>query len=66
MELLAQSPGIGHWREELADKRHKFLLVHSYLFVYRFELRRILVIRVLHAARDAQAILELDSPLKLQ
>jgi toxin ParE1/3/4 len=34
---LAKSPGIGHWREELADKRHRFLLVYSYLIVYRHE-----------------------------
>ena len=27
MHRLAHNPGIGHWREELADKRHKFLLV---------------------------------------
>ena len=66
MDLLAQSPGIGHWREELADKRHKFLLVHSYLIVYRFELKPVQVIRVLHAARDVQAILELESTRELQ
>ena len=26
MLRLATRPGIGHWREELADKRHRFLL----------------------------------------
>ena len=66
MGRLAESPGIGHWREELADKRHKFFLVHSFLIVYRFELQPIQVIRVLHAARDVQGILELDSPVALQ
>lgn len=66
MGRLAESPGIGHWREELADKQHKFLLVHSYLIVYRFELKPIQVIRVLHAARDVQAILELESTRELQ
>lgn len=24
MVNFARSPGIGHWREELADKRHRF------------------------------------------
>ena len=66
MGRLAESPGIGHWREELADKQYKFLLVHSYLIVYRFELKPIQVIRVLHAARDLQAILELESTRELQ
>jgi plasmid stabilization system protein ParE len=33
MTNLAKRPGIGHWREELADKRHRFLLVYSYLIV---------------------------------
>jgi len=35
MFKLAKTPGIGHWRDELADKRHKFYLVYSYLIVYR-------------------------------
>lgn len=30
MVKLAKNPGIGHWREELTDKRHRFL---SRLFV---------------------------------
>jgi antitoxin ParD1/3/4/toxin ParE1/3/4 len=47
---LAKDPGIGHWREELADKRHKFLLVYSYLIVYRHETKPLQVIRILHAA----------------
>lgn len=29
MIKLARSPGIGHGREELADKRHRFILVYS-------------------------------------
>src|SRR5579862_6126869 len=32
---LAKNPGIGHFREELADKRYRFFLVYSYLIVYR-------------------------------
>jgi plasmid stabilization system protein ParE len=47
---LAKDPGIGHWREELADKRHKFLLVYSYLIVYRHETKPLQVTRILHAA----------------
>ena len=61
MHRLAKDPGIGHMREELADRRHRFFLVYSYLIVYRFETRPLQVIRVLHAARDLQSILRLPS-----
>ena len=37
MLKLAKNPGIGHRRDELADQRHRFLLVYSYLIVYRHE-----------------------------
>jgi plasmid stabilization system protein ParE len=57
MVKLAMNPGIGHWREELTDKRHRFLLVYSYMIVYRHESKPLQIIRVLHAARDAQSIL---------
>jgi toxin ParE1/3/4 len=58
---LAKTPGIGHWREELTDKRHRFFLVHSYLIIYRHETKPLQIIRVLHAARDVQSILGLTS-----
>ena len=32
---LARTPGMGHLREDLADRRHRFFLVYSYLIVYR-------------------------------
>jgi toxin ParE1/3/4 len=59
MVKLAKTPGIGHWREELADKRHRFLLVYSYLIVYRHQTKPLQIIRILHAARDVQNILGL-------
>ena len=64
MVKLAKTPGIGHWREELADKRHRFFLVYSYLNVYRHETKPLQIIRILHAARDVQNILRLapDEP----
>jgi plasmid stabilization system protein ParE len=61
MERLAKNPGLGHMREELADRRHRFFLVYSYLIVYRFETKPLQVIRVLHAARDVQTILRMTS-----
>jgi antitoxin ParD1/3/4/toxin ParE1/3/4 len=58
---LAKNPGTGHWREDLADRRHRFFLVYSYLIVYRPETKPMQVIRVLHASRDIQALLDLPS-----
>jgi antitoxin ParD1/3/4/toxin ParE1/3/4 len=60
MIKLAKNPGVGHWREELADKRHRFFLVYSYLIVYRHEAKPLQIVRVLHAARDVQSILGLS------
>jgi plasmid stabilization system protein ParE len=64
MARVAKNPGIGHWREELTDKRHRFFLVYSYLIVYRHETKPLQIIRVLHASRDVQSILGLatDEP----
>ncbi len=56
---LAKTPGIGHWREELTGKRHRFFLVHSYLIVYRPETKPLQIIRILHASRDLQNTLGL-------
>lgn len=54
---LAKNPGIGHFREELADKSHRFWLVDSYLIVYRDETCPLQIVRVLHAARDLRSLL---------
>lgn len=61
LDRLAKHPGIGHMREDLADRRYRFLLVYNYLIVYLYETRPLQVIRVLHAARDIQSILGLIS-----
>ena len=60
MNKLAKNPDLGHWREDLADKRHRFWLVYSYLIVYRHETKPLQIVRVLHAARDVQNILGLS------
>lgn len=61
MYRLAKTPGIGHLRADLADRRHRFFLVYSYLIVYRFETKPLQVIRVLHASRDVQSLLGLQA-----
>ncbi|MDX2153149.1 MAG: type II toxin-antitoxin system RelE/ParE family toxin [Bryobacteraceae bacterium] len=60
MAKLANNPGIGHRREELADKSHRFWLLYSYLIVYRHEGKLLQVVRVLHASRDVQSLLGLS------
>ena len=55
--LLAVGPTLGHYREDLADKRHRFHPVYSYLIVYRWETRPLQIIRVLHGARDVRSLL---------
>jgi toxin ParE1/3/4 len=57
MIRLSKNPSMGHFREELADKRQRFFLVYSYLIVYRHEAKPLQIIRVLHAARDVQSVL---------
>ncbi len=58
---LAKMPHMGHFREDLADKRHKFFQVYSYLIVYRFQTKPLQIVRVLHTSRDAHALLSLIS-----
>ena len=60
MVKLAKNPGVGHWREELADKSHRLWLVYSYLIVYRHEVKPLQIVRVLHAARDVRRLLGLS------
>jgi plasmid stabilization system protein ParE len=57
MRRLAEMPGMGHLRTDLADEALRFWSVHSVLVVYRPETRPLQVIRVLHGARDVRAIL---------
>ena len=59
LNRLAQDPGIGHIREDLADRRHRFFLVYSYLIVYRWETEPLQILRILHAARDVQIVIGL-------
>jgi plasmid stabilization system protein ParE len=54
---IGDMPGIGHSRDDLADESLRILVVHAFLIVYRPDTRPPQVIRVLHGARDVQAIL---------
>jgi toxin ParE1/3/4 len=55
---LAQSPGIGHYREDLADRRHRFWTVHPYIIAYRWQTTPLQIIVVVHGARDLKAFFD--------
>jgi plasmid stabilization system protein ParE len=57
MRTLADQPGMGHLREDLADEPLRFWLVYSYLIIYRAEVRPLQIVRVFHASRDIQRLL---------
>ena len=54
---LAETPRKGHTREDLTDLPVRFWPVGSYLIVYDSEKRPIEILRILHGARDVEAIL---------
>jgi plasmid stabilization system protein ParE len=56
-DRLAGQPGLGHYREEFADRTVRFTSVYSYLVVYRWEPRPLQILRILHGARDVENIL---------
>ena len=52
---LAKTPGIGHFREDLLDRRYRFWTFYSYVICYVWEARPIQVIAVIHGARELAA-----------
>ena len=61
MEKLVEMPGSGHLRMDLAGEALRFWSVHSYLVVYQPESTPLVVVRLLHGARDVKTLLEEDS-----
>jgi plasmid stabilization system protein ParE len=50
-ERLGRSPGIGHYHEELLDRRYRFWNFYSYVVCYAWEQKPIQIIAVVHGAR---------------
>jgi plasmid stabilization system protein ParE len=50
-QRLGRSPGIGHYHEELMNKRYRFWNFHSYVVCYSWESTPIQIIAVVHGAR---------------
>jgi len=59
---LARTPGMGHYRSDLASEPLRFRHVRSYLVIYRSEKRPIEIARVLRGAQDVKAILRDERP----
>ena len=57
-EQLAETPEIGHRREDLTNRPVKFWSVFSYLIVYDPASMPLTIIAVLHGARDVERILQ--------
>jgi plasmid stabilization system protein ParE len=57
LRKLARTPGIGHFRSDLAREPLRFWCVRKYIIIYRSEKRPVEIVRVLHGARVVQAIL---------
>jgi antitoxin ParD1/3/4/toxin ParE1/3/4 len=56
--LLADSPEIGHKREDLTAQPVKFWGVYSYLIVYDPASRPLTIVAVLHGAQDVERLLK--------
>jgi plasmid stabilization system protein ParE len=57
MQKLADMPGMGRLRLELADERHRFWIVRPYVIVYRHDTNPLQIIRIIHGARDIENLL---------
>ena len=52
IRLLARFPGMGHTRPDVPDERYRFHSVGNYVIAYRVDGKTLVVVRVLHGARD--------------
>ena len=57
MQLLADRPGIGHLRVDLASEAFLFWPVFSYLIIYRPGTDPLQIVRVLHGKRDVRRLM---------
>lgn len=58
INLLAKFPGAGHRRKDLAENRRLlFFPTGKYMIAYRAQREAVLIVRILHAARNIEALL---------
>ncbi|HMO26777.1 MAG TPA: type II toxin-antitoxin system RelE/ParE family toxin [Tepidisphaeraceae bacterium] len=49
---LSRMPGMGHRRRDVSDARYRFWTVHSFVIAFRFDETKLVIVRVVHGARD--------------
>jgi plasmid stabilization system protein ParE len=54
---LADTPGLGHKRNDLTSQNVLFWAVHSYLVVYK-DSKPLRIVRVIHGRRDVKKLLK--------
>lgn len=57
LHRLADMPGLGHVRDDLADESLRVWTVHRYVVIYRPDSEPLSVVRVLSGYRDIGALL---------
>ncbi|HEY1683180.1 MAG TPA: type II toxin-antitoxin system RelE/ParE family toxin [Tepidisphaeraceae bacterium] len=60
IQMLADFPGAGHIRTDVKDRRYLFWSVGNYVIAYRLEKKKLIVVRVLHGARDFRRLFRED------
>jgi plasmid stabilization system protein ParE len=58
IEMLAQFPRMGHSRTDVSNKRYLFWTVGNYVIAYRVKGKQLIVVRVLHGARDFRKLFQ--------
>lgn len=61
IQMLAQFPGMGHTRADVQDKRYLFWAVGNFVIAYRVDPKGLVVIRVVHGARDFRKLFKRNS-----
>ena len=56
-QKLAETPGLGHKREDLTSLPVLFWAEWSYLVIYKPDAKPLEIVRVLHGARDVETLL---------
>ena len=54
---LAEMPGKGHQRADVAGKPYRFWSVYSYLIMYRYDDLALTVVRIVHGKRNLRRAL---------
>ena len=57
MQHLVRMPLLGHVREELADRSHRFWPVQDFLIIYHPETSPLEIVRILRGSRDIPSLI---------